>query len=143
MFSHQYLKMCMEAKEDIEFMRTFIELDVEMQKPFLFKKGDYFLYPERSESEVHEVYRVEEITLRAVNNPYPYKINGSFWIPTVEQLIFENKRSIPLISLEHINKLYKQNNHVLSNLSNEEQVLSYIMEIRFKKIWDFEKETWI
>ena len=38
---------------------------------------------------------------------------------------------------------YKLQYHVLSTLSDEEQVLSYWMEKKWGKIWDFENQKWI
>jgi len=38
---------------------------------------------------------------------------------------------------------YKLENHILSTLSDEEQVLSYWMEKHCRKIWDFDNQKWI
>lgn len=143
LFSHQYIKMCIEGIEEIKFVRIFNSKKGEWLGKFTFKKGDYFNHPKLGENEAREVGQVGKSNLRAVNDPYPYRIKYSIWIPTAEQLADEAQQIPWDLDIEAAKDYYKLQNHVLSSLSDEEQVLSYWMEFKCGKIWDFDKQKWI
>lgn len=144
MFSHQYIKMCIEGREDIEFVRVFNSTEGGWLGNFAFKKGDYFNHPKLGENEVREVAQLGKSDLRAVDDPYPYRVEECIWIPTADQLIDEaGEMPFSIMNKEDLKKYYE--GHYLSdpNISDEERVLSYFVENRHKKAWDFEKQKWI
>lgn len=141
MFAHQYMNMCKEARDELEYVRVFKESEEELVK-FNFKPGDFFHHYEMGEDEVREVLRVEKINIRAVDDSRPYRKDKCIWIPTADQLI-EETRQIPfsILSKEDLKKYYE--GHNLYYLSDEERVLAYFMEKRERKVWDFESQKWI
>jgi hypothetical protein len=142
MFSHQYIKMCIEGREDIEFIRVFNSTKGEWLGNFAFKKGDYFNHPKLDEEEVREVTQVGKNDLRAVDDPYPYRKEECVWIPTADQLAEEAQQIPWALHIEAAKDYYRLQNHVLSSFSDEEQVLAYWMEKKCGKIWDFENQKW-
>jgi len=143
MFSYQYIKMCIEGREDIEYIRVFNSTEGGWLGNFTFKKGDFFNHPEMSEEEVREVAQAGKSNLQGFNDPYHYRLEECVWIPTADQLA-EEAQKIPWALHEDVAKnYYRLKNHVLSSLSDEEQVLSYWMEKKYGKIWDFDNHKWI
>lgn len=134
--------MCIEGREDIEFVRVYNLTEGGWLGKFGFKKGDNFNHPKMGEDEAREVAQVGKSNLRAVDDPYPYKIDDCIWIPTADKFIEETgQMPYSLMNKEGL-KIYYED-HVLSDLSDEERVLSYFMEHRHKKAWDFENQKWI
>lgn len=143
MFSHQYIKMCIEAREEIEFVRIFNATEAGWLGKFAFKKGDYFHHRKMGEDEVREVAQAGKGNLRAVNDPYPYIIEECIWIPTADQLAKEVQQMPWALHQDAAKEYYRLQNHILSTLSDEEQVLSYWMEKKYGKMWDFDNQKWI
>lgn len=143
MFSHQYIKMCIEGREDIEYVRVYNSTKGGWLGKFTFEKGDYFNHSKIGEDEVREVAQVGKSNLRAVDDPWPYRKEDCIWIPTADQLAKEAQQMPYALHKEAAKDYYKLQNHVLSTLSNEEQVLSYWMEKKCGKLWDFENQKWI
>ena len=148
MFTPRYIKMCKEAKDELEFIRIFNAIQRKKGKTpllgqFVFKRGDYFHNPEMGEGEFKKVERVANHNLRAINDPRPYRKEECFWIPWADQLAEEAKQMPFALYKEAAKDYYKLENHVLSTFPDEEQVLSYWMEKHDRKIWDFENQKWI
>jgi hypothetical protein len=144
--------MCKEAKEDLEFIRIFNatpihelieEGKISLMGQFGFKRGDYFHNPEMGEGEFKKVERVDSHNLRAINDPRPYRKEECFWIPWADQLAEEAQQLPFALHKEAVKEYYKFQNHVLSTFPDEEQVLSYWMEKKYGKTWDFENQKWI
>ncbi len=140
MFSNQYINMCREAKDELEYVKVFNENREEFRK-FAFRRGDYFHHPELKADEVKKVAKVDERNIRAVDDPKPFRKEVCIWVPTADQLL-EETGQIPynLLMKEDLKKYYED--HFLSDLSDEERVLSYFMEHRHKKTWDIESQKW-
>lgn len=143
MFSHQYIKMCIEGKEDIEYIRIFNSTKGGWLGKFEFRKGDFFNHPKIGEDRVCEVAQVEVNNLKVSDDPWPYKKEDSTWIPISTQLVEEAQQMPFALHIQASKDYYKLQHHVLSTLSDEEQVLSYWMEHKFEKIWEFENQKWI
>ena len=143
MFSHQYIKMCIEGREDIEFIRVFNSTKGEWLGNFSFKKDDYFNHSKLGEEEVREVAKVRKNHLQAVDDAHPYRVEECVWIPTADQLAEEAQQIPWALHIEAAKDYYRLKNHILSSLSDEEQVLAYWMEKKCGKIWDFDNQKWI
>lgn len=135
--------MCVEGREEIEFIRFFNSNEKGGLRKFTFSKGDYFNHPKMGEDEVREVARVGKSNLCAVDDPCPYRIEDSILIPTADQLAEEAQQMPWALHKEAAKDYYKLENHILFTLSDEEQVLSYWMEKHCRKIWDFDNQKWI
>ena len=147
MFAHQYINMCKEAKEDLEYIRIFNstpreERRISLMQKFTFKRGDSFHHPEMGEDKTKKVAQDNQRNLRALDDPRPFRKEDCIWIPTVDQLMEEASRmvfSIPSVFV--LKKLYEGSN--FEGLSDEERVLAYFMEHHEKKIWDFDNQKWV
>jgi len=96
------------------------------------------------EDNVREVAQVGKSNLRAVNDPWPYRIEDCVWIPPADQLIDEaSEMPFAIMNKEGLKNYYEGHYLSDSNLSDEERVLSYFIEQRHKKTWDFESQKWI
>lgn len=135
--------MCIEGREEIEFVRVFNSTEEERLGKFTLKKGDYFYHPEIDEDDVREVAQVGKSSLRVVDDAYPYRVEECIWIPTADQLAEEAQQMPWALHKDAAKDYYRLQNHVLSSRSDEEQVLSYWMEKKFGKMWDFENQKWI
>lgn len=147
MFAHQYFNMCKEAKEDLEYIRTFSTTPREPGKfsqmgKFTFKKDDYFHHPEMGEDEVRKMAQDDRRNLRAQDDPRPFSREDCIWIPTADQLIEEAKRMVFAIpNVDGLKKRYEDT--IFDGLSDEELALAYFMEHHDKKKWDFENQKWV
>ena len=147
MFAHQYIKMCKEAQDELEFIRIFNatpreEGKIALMEQFTFKIGDYFHHPKMGEDKAKKVQHVVRRNLQAVDDPWPYRTEECIWIPTADQLI-EEARKIPFVikNKENLKRYYED--HVLSDLSDGERALYYYMVRHNKKAWDFENQKWV
>jgi hypothetical protein len=142
MFAHQYIVMCKEAKDEIEYIRVFINTKNGILGRFHFQRDDFYHHPRMGENGTRRVQKVEKRILRAIDDPWPYEIQDCVWIPTAVQLI-EEARKIPfsLTNLEQLKEYYRD--YALYGLSDEERALSYFMEKHEGKTWDFENQEWI
>jgi len=132
--------MCIEAKDEIEYIRISREFQRSNEVPkFCFKRGDYFHHPEMESDEAQEIIRVEERNLGASDSK-PYIKDESYWIPTAGQLVDELGEINFNFSIEAAQDYYKE--HVLSGLSDEERVLAYYMENHEKKWWNIKNQNW-
>ncbi len=140
MFSNQYIKMCIEAKDEIEYIRISREFQRGNEVPkFSFKRGDYFHHPEMESDEAQEIIRVEGRNLQG-SDAKPCEREKCIWTPTPDQLVDELGDINFFFSIEVARDYYAE--HVLSGLSDEERVLAYYMEIHEKKWWDIENQNW-
>lgn len=137
MFSIQYIKMCIEAKDSLESIRIRKPSDSNELHKFSLKRGDYFHYPEMESDEAQEVIRVDRRSLQG-SDAKPYAMEECRWIPTSNQLVDELGDINFFFSIEVAQKYYR--NHAFP--SDEERVLAYYMEIYEKKGWDFENQNW-
>ncbi len=147
-FALQYINMCREAQEELEYIRTFNATEIKPNKmtkmgEFSFKIGDYFHHSKMKDDEEQVLEKIASPNLQDKNDPYPYRVEECAWIPTADQLIDEvGEISFSIMNKEDLKKYYA--GHYLSdpNISDEERVLSYFIEHRHKKAWDFEKQKW-
>ena len=120
MFSHQYIKMCIEGREEIEFVRVSNTTEGGWLGKFALKKGDYSHHSKMGEYEVRGVVHVEKSNIRAVDDPKPYKLEECVWIPPADQLAEEVQQIPWALHKDTAKDYYKLQNHILSTLSDEE-----------------------
>lgn len=142
MFAAQFIKMCQEGTNEVEYIRTGREMLRGNELPrFAFQRGDFFHHPKMALDEALEVLRVDRRNLQG-SNAYPYDKEECIWIPTAAQLVQELRGINFFFAIEVAKGHYEKMNHILAGLSDEEMVLAYYMEFHDNKEWNFENESW-
>ena len=134
MFSVIYIKKCIKAQDELDFLRIFTMPEegagITMLPRFYYKPGDYF-HHERTmdEAEFAQVERIERDYLYCEGCRKPYLQDECAWIPTANQL----REGL-------INTHYSLGD---TSEMNEEQILDLYMREHERKRWSRQEDNWV